>query len=187
MNQGDTEHVLKSLDARFEEWLKNHGDLWTKLIFESRKFYDSVLALSVAIVGIIIPITLNSSAEINRTTLLLSAVIFLVEILVGIFGRFFVIRKDIKTWPDELRKMEASYKASKAIIRDEGINDDSLTKIEKIFSTEKRHIFDIFKWIFMPLFAVGLILLTSSFIFHSSKIHRPHRSFSDYSRNVEFR
>ena len=187
MNQVDTEHVLKSLDARFEEWLKNHGDLWTKLIFESRKFYDSVLALSVAIVGIIIPITLNSSSEINRPTLLLSALIFLVEILVGIFGRFFVIRRDIKTWPDELRKMEAGYKASKAIIRDEGVNDNSLAKIEKIFSTEKRPIFDIFKWIFMPLFAVSLILLISSFIFHGSKTHRLNKSYSDYSRSVEFR
>lgn len=107
------ENDLKTLKETFDWALKDHMNRYIDAVSDLRKFIEYIVTISIAIVGVIIPILLNSEVFVKKGILAGSALLFGIEILFGIYLRFLVLKKDLRSWPKAWKKVEENYGQSK--------------------------------------------------------------------------
>lgn len=113
-----------------KSWVdKDYLNRYLNSIVDLRKFFQDIITLSIGIVGLIIPILINSNIILNRITLFLSGVLFVVEIILGILTRFFVIKKEVKKWPIVQKDIENKF-------------DQTVSDMQEIINNPKENLFN---------------------------------------------
>lgn len=99
-----------------KEWIdKDYLSRYLSSISDLKKFFDDITTLSVAIIGIVFPILIQSKIDLDKTALIISVMFFSMEIILWIIYRFYIIKKEIEKWPIEKNKVDKKY--------DDTIND----------------------------------------------------------------
>ncbi len=135
----EQKEIIKKLEKELEFikreknfWIKRIMDLNLETIYQGRNLIRDVVTISVAVVGFVIPLLLNSDVNFDRNLLLISGICFLGSVLYGILLLLFVIRKELKSWPKTSDEMMGNMNKDMLIIANT-IRDPSVKNYEKAF------------------------------------------------------
>lgn len=124
MENKDLDEIKKiaedTLHGFIEEktWVdRDYLNRYLSSIYDIRKFFNDITTLSIAIVGLIIPILIQSQISLDKNKLFVSVIFFSVEIILWIILRFYVIKKEIEKWPVEFKKVDDKFEQTVADIR----------------------------------------------------------------------
>jgi hypothetical protein len=106
------EDSLKSIQTGKERVDWDYINRYLSSIEKSRKFFDNLCALSVAIIGLIVPILISQKVILDGVFLFTSVILFSIEIILWIGLHFYIIKKEIEKWPIEKEKVDKKYEAT---------------------------------------------------------------------------
>lgn len=176
-----TENVLQSF-IKGKEWVdKDYLNRYLSSISDLRKFFNDITTLSIAIVGLVIPILIQSNIPLDKIILFISVIFFSIEIILWIILRFYIVEKEIEKWPIEFKKVEDKFNQTitdlKELIKNPTpeLSNQKWEIIEKRYSKETANnteksslnnlldiVFNIDYWL-LGLFIVAFILFIISF------------------------
>ena len=154
---------IKFLLDNFHKWCSDHLENLRFLVSELYKVFDLIITISVAVIGIIIPLILNSKIVVKQNLLFISVTFFMLEILIGIYWRFYIIKKAERKWPKILQDESENLKKTIEEIKLDN-NGNHLAIVEKNFDNRNKKIYSIgfFEISFMSIFAFAILFFILS-------------------------
>lgn len=110
--RSNASRALKGIQETYDWVSKDYVSRYIGSILDLRKFVQDIVNISIAIVGIVIPILLSSELGVSKNLLAISALLFSLEIIFGIFLRFSILKKETKDWPKVMEGVQAKYEQS---------------------------------------------------------------------------
>ncbi len=155
----DKNLALEILRKHFEKWIDDHQETLRFVVSQLYKLFDVLITISVAIVGIIIPIIISSNYPANLFLLWSAFFIFATEILIGVSWRFFQIKNAENRWPKILKQESENFHKS---IKDMKslTTDNYLEIIERNFEGQNNKVYRTTKFeaLFIIVFCLGIVL-----------------------------
>lgn len=153
--------------------IKYSQDLSVQTIYQIRSLVRDLVTISVAIVGIVVPLLLSSSVTLNKRFIALAVIIFTSVIIYGILLLFSALKKDFEGIPNELdRNLDKIDKTMSeiSVVINNPTEENAKTFSQKIFKRPPNEEREGTKWrnivnndaLFLSLFILGIILLIFS-------------------------
>lgn len=162
----DKNFAVETLRKNFEKWADDHLETLRFLVSHLYQLFNSIIAISVAIVGIIIPIILNSDYPTNTFLLRTSFIIFVAVVLFGIIWQFVKLKGAENKWPKIFTQESNNFHKSVSEIRETN-SSNFLEIIERNFQSgmnKNAYRTKVFEIVFIILFCLGIILLSFSLL-----------------------
>jgi hypothetical protein len=175
-NEEIIKNINEQLDFIKEESKYSHRQILTMhvdTIHQGRELTRYVITVSLAIIGIIVPLLFKSEININKNLLLASSVCLLFTVSYGIILSVYVIRKELSAWPKTQKEIsEKMSKDTRLMIGafNNPTQENYLKALEQVAQNHKPKEDTEKKWKnyinhdtgFYGLFIIGLILLVLS-------------------------